>query len=145
RLAMTVNGIPRPLQEFRSEYTDAYAQSKGVRQIIAWLEHLHQLTSQEAKGITQGIAYGRYLQCLKQQPGELPDSPHIALLFVTNASSMYEAAAEVSDKVIAPFFEKFGYFPYFLPWTQEELQYAKNNQTETLRSVFRSTSVQFFP
>jgi len=113
---------------------------------LDWLHALRELTSEHcSKLVATGIAYGPYLEHLKTHPGERRRNPNIALLFETKLESIYDAAADIGDEIIVPFFERFGYFPYFLPLTRESLHHPYPEIGETLRKAFKASSIQFFP
>lgn len=142
---ITRNGAPRSLDVFERKYAPLAQEHEDVGRVITWLRALHELTAKHCSDfVITGIAYGKYLQHLEQDRQKNQRRPSIALLFETNLPSMYEAAIGISDKIIAPFFEQFGYFPYFMPLTREELERAREEQPEYYKDAFQASSVTFF-
>ena len=143
---MSANGGLKSLDAFEEEYSNLDQDMGSLRQTSEWLRTLKQLTCELGSDIVvQGIAYGSYLERLERGPRTPASKPSLALLFETSLPSMYDAAVKISEKIITPFFIKFGYFPYFQPWTREVLEEAKREKTEVFKNAFRHSSVRFFP
>ena len=141
---MIRNGVPIHIDEFEKKYRPLAAQSESVKLVVKWLRRLRQLAEDCSDIVITGIAYGKFLQHLEQERESPRQRPSVALLFETNLPSMYEAAIDISDKIIAPFFEEFGYFPYFVPITREEMKRAREEEADYYKGAFRTSSVRFF-